>query len=110
MPQAFILPIISYAAKATLFLMMNYENPLTPYLTLSSLAVISLIIDVLLALYLGYCIVKKESNPLWCLPFGLLLTVPLINTSLLLIGISLIPIAVSLGYVLIARRLLARYK
>ena len=104
MPQAFVLPIISYAAKATLFLMMNYENPLTPYLTLSSFTVISLIIDVLLALYLGYCIVKKERNPLWCLPFGLC-CLPFGALSHPLAFLFLLPLTVSLGYVFIARML-----
>ena len=109
MPQAFVLPIISYAAKATLFLMMNYENPLTPYLTLSSFTVISLIIDVLLALYLGYCIVKKERNPQWCLPFGLY-CIPFGALSHPFGVLYLLPLIVSLGYVFGARMLFGRSK
>lgn len=104
MPQAFVLPIISFAAKATLFLMANVENPLSPYLTLGTLTLIFLIIDVLLALYLGYCIVKKERNPLWCLPFGLY-CIPFGALSHPFGVLSLLPITVSLGYVFIARML-----
>ena len=104
MPQAFVLPLISFAAKATPFLMANVENPLTPYLTLGTLTLIFLIIDVLLALYLGYCIVKKERNPLWCLPFGLY-CIPFGALSHPFGVLSLLPITVSLGYVFIARML-----
>lgn len=104
MPQAFVLPLISFAAKATLFLMANVENPLTPYLTLGTLTLIFLIIDVLLALYLGYCIVKKERNPLWCLPFGLY-CIPFGALSDPFGVLSLLPLTVSLGYVFIARML-----
>ena len=89
--------------------MMNYENPLTPYLTLSSFTVISLIIDVLLALYLGYCIVKKERNPLWCLPFGLY-CIPFGALSHPFGVLYLLPLIVSLGYVFGARMLFGRSK